>query len=116
MGFAESVYTRSSLILVMSTGGCGGFLASVRDIGATGQQQQASSVSADDAVRGGAGGFFFCRGGATKPFSPVPSSARTVPVHSVAAKAALMTRFAVSFITSYFSSIFEETYVMYNNI
>ena len=80
------------MILVMITGGCGGFLASVRDIGATGQQQQARRVSADEAVRGGAGGFFFSRGGGTKPGSLVPSPAlSTVPEHSVAARAVLIT-------------------------
>jgi len=76
-------------------GGCGGFLASVRDIGVTGQQQQASTVSAEDATRGGAGGFFISRGGGTKPASPVPSPEMTVPVQRVAASAALITFFAV---------------------
>lgn len=72
----------------MITGGCGGFFASVRAIGATGQQQQASKVSAEEAVRGGAGGFFISRGGGTKPGSPVPSPApRIVPEHRVAASA-----------------------------
>lgn len=77
-------------------GGCGGFFASVRDMGVTGQQQHARTVSADDAVRGGAGGFLSSRGGGTKPFSPVPSPARMVPVQSVAASAVLMTLFAMS--------------------
>lgn len=72
----------------MRTGGFGGFFASVRDIGATGQQQQASKVSADEAVRGGAGGFFISRGGGTKPGSLLPSFPdRTVPVQSVKDKA-----------------------------
>jgi len=78
----------------MSTGGCGGFFASVRAIGATGQQQQAKRVSADEAVRGGAGGFFGSRGGGTNPSSSDPSPAAItgaveskVPEHSVAAKA-----------------------------
>ncbi|MBL7075950.1 MAG: hypothetical protein ISS31_00630 [Kiritimatiellae bacterium] len=75
-----------SLILVMSTGGCGGFFASVRDIGVTGQQQQASIVSAEDAVRGGAGGFFRLTGGGTNPGSSEPSpAASAVPEHNVAA-------------------------------
>jgi hypothetical protein len=88
----------SSLILVIKTGGFGGFFASVRDIGATGQQQQASRDSAEDAVRGGAAGFFFSRGGGTKPFSLVPSSAdTTVPVQRVAANAALTIFLAISF-------------------
>jgi len=84
-----------SLIFVISTGGCGGFFASVRDIGVTGQQQHARTVSAEEAVRGGAGGFFISRGGGTKPFSPVPSSARMMPVQRVAASAVLMTCLAV---------------------
>lgn len=75
-----------------NTGGCGGFFASVRDIGAAGQQQL-PVVSADEATRGGAGGFFciISRGGATKPASPVPSPAISVPVHNVAASAADIT-------------------------
>lgn len=77
----------ASLILVTSTGGCGGFFASVRDIGVTGQQQHAKTVSADEATRGGAGGFLSSRGGGTKPGSPVPSPARRVPVQKVAARA-----------------------------
>jgi len=36
----------SSRIFVIRMGGCGGFFASVRDMGVTGQQQQASTVSA----------------------------------------------------------------------
>jgi hypothetical protein len=81
----------------MMTGGFGGFLASVRDMGATGQQQQARSDSADDAVRGGAGGFFTSRGGGTKPGSVLPSLPATiVPVQSVRAKPAVST-FWVSF-------------------
>jgi hypothetical protein len=88
----------SSLILVIRTGGLGGFFASVRDIGATGQQQQASRDSAEEAVRGGAGGFFFSRGGGTKPFSLVPSSAETiVPVQRVAARAVLTIFLAIIF-------------------
>jgi len=70
----------------MSTGGCGGFLASVRDIGVTGQQQQASMVSAEEAVRGGAGGFLRLTGGGTNPGSSEPSPALSaVPEHNVAA-------------------------------
>ena len=95
---AEPVEARSSLILVMSTGGFGGFFASVRDIGATGQQQHARSVSAEEEVRGGAGGFWGSRGGGTNPGSFVPSSARrTVPVQSVAASAEETILFADSF-------------------
>jgi len=74
------------LILETRTGGCGGFLASVRDMGVAGQQQQAMAVSAEAAVRGGAGGFFKSRGGGTNPFSPVPSPASNVPVQKVAAR------------------------------
>jgi len=59
----------------------------VRDIGVTGQQQQARTVSAEEATRGGAGGFFNSRGGATNPCSPVPSpAARIVPAQRVAAE------------------------------
>ena len=86
----------SSLIFVIKTGGCGGFFASVRDMGVTGQQQQARTVSAEEATRGGAGGFLSSRGGGTNPFSPVPSPAESsVPVQRVAASAELMTFFAV---------------------
>jgi hypothetical protein len=76
----------SSMILVTSTGGCGGFFASVLETGVTGQQQQASTVSAEFTVRGGAGGscFFSSRGGATKPFSSDPSPASKVPRQKVA--------------------------------
>ena len=67
-------------------------MASVRDIGAAGQQQQ-PVVSAEDATRGGAGGFFCMssRGGATNPGSPVPSPEINVPVQSVVASAAVIT-------------------------
>jgi hypothetical protein len=59
-------------------------------MGATGQQQQANMDSDELAVRGGAGGFFFSRGGGTNPSSFDPSPAhRTVPVHRVAARAVL---------------------------
>jgi hypothetical protein len=76
------------LIFVTSTGGFGGFLASVRDWGATGQQQQACMDSEELAVRGGAGGFLRSLGGGTKPSSVDPSPAHsTVPVHKVAARA-----------------------------
>jgi len=77
----------SPLIFVINTGGCGGFLASVRDWGVTGQQQQAKTVSAEETVRGGGGGFFNSRGGGTNPGSPVPSPAKSVPVQSVAKRA-----------------------------
>jgi len=68
-------------------------------MGAAGQQQQ-PVVSAEDATRGGAGGFFCSnsRGGATKPASPVPSPAMSVPVHNVVASAAVMTLFVAAFI------------------
>ena len=82
--------TRSSLIFVTRTGGCGGLLASVRAIGVTGQQQHAKTVSAEADVLGGAGGWRRSRGGGTKPGSPVPSPANTVPTHNVAANAAVM--------------------------
>ena len=64
----------------------------MRDIGAAGQQQQ-PVVSAEEATRGGAGGFFCIssRGGATNPGSPVPSPEIKVPVHSVVASAAVIT-------------------------
>jgi len=75
------------MILVTKTGGCGGFFASVRETGVTGQQQQASTVSAEFTVRGGAGGGFISRGGGTNPFSSEPSPARTVPRQNVASKA-----------------------------
>jgi hypothetical protein len=81
-----------------NTGGCGGFLASVRDMGVP-QQQQHPVVSAEDAMRGGGGGFFSInsRGGATKPGSPVPSPEISVPVQSVVASAALITFFGVGY-------------------
>ena len=79
---------RWSRIFVIKTGGCGGFLASVRAMGVTGQQQQASMVSEEDAVRGGAGGFFMSAGGATNPGSLLPSPAKRVPVHIVASREA----------------------------
>jgi hypothetical protein len=88
----------SSLIFVIKMGGVGGFFASVRDIGVTGQQQQARTVSAEEAVRGGAGGFFSSRGGGTNPCSPVPSPAeRRVPVQRVAASAVLIIFVAVEY-------------------
>jgi len=83
--------------LVIKTGGCGGFLASVRDIGAEGQQQHPGAVSAEEAVLGGAGGFFMSRGGGTKPRAPVPSLANKTPLHSVAANAELTTLFVCGF-------------------
>jgi len=80
---------------VIKTGGCGGFFASVLAIGVNGQQQQAGTVSAEEAVRGGAGGFFISRGGGTNPLSPVPSLPSIMPVQSVAASVALTIRFEV---------------------
>jgi hypothetical protein len=83
----------------MSVGGCGGFFASVRAIGVTGQQQHASIDSADEDVRGGAGGFLRSFGGATNPASFEPSPpASTVPRHIVAASAEVIPRFAVRLI------------------
>lgn len=53
------------------------------------------------AVRGGAGGFFFSLGGATKPCSPDPSPAHnTVPQQSVAERAAQRIFFGVLFFMS----------------
>ncbi|MBN2302027.1 MAG: hypothetical protein JXN60_05865 [Lentisphaerae bacterium] len=70
----------------MATGGAGGFLASVLDCGTTGQQQQASIVSAEDIDLGGGGGSFLSVGGGMNPGSSEPSPlARTVPLHNVAA-------------------------------
>jgi hypothetical protein len=65
-------------------------------MGAAGQQQQPSIVSAEEAMRGGAGGFFISRGGGTKPASPVPSPEINVPVQSVAASAAVITFLVVA--------------------
>ena len=76
--------------MISRTGGCGAFFASVRDIG-TVQQQQPITVSAEEAMRGAAGGFFISLGGATNPGSPVPSPAIKVPVQRVAASAAVIT-------------------------
>jgi hypothetical protein len=71
----------------MATGGCGGFFASVRAIGVTGQQQHAFSVSPEETVRGGAEGSLRSAGGGTKPASSDPSPAfNTVPAHRVAAR------------------------------
>ena len=47
-------------------------------------------------MRGGGGGFFISRGGATNPGSPVPSPASKVPVQSVAASAAVITFLVVA--------------------
>jgi len=110
----EGAAAWSLLNLVMSTGGCGGFFASVRAIGVTGQQQQAKSVSAEDAVRGGAGGFCGSRGGGTKPSSSDPSPAAitdgavesNVPEHKVAAKAVPTNFFTESFIFYGFKLLF----------
>lgn len=75
----------SDFSLVMSAGGCGGFLASVRARGVTGQQQHTSIFSAEEIVRGGAGGGVRSLGGATNPGSSEPSPANAVPMHNVAA-------------------------------
>ena len=47
-------------------------------------------------MRGGGGGFFISRGGATNPGSPVPSPAIKVPVQRVAASAAVITFLVVA--------------------
>lgn len=86
---------------MMRTGGCGGFFASVRDMGVAGQQQHPIKDSAELAIRGGGGGFFISRGGATNPGSPVPSPEMRVPVQSVAARAADMTFLFVAGFMSY---------------
>ena len=90
-------YLVSSLIFVIKTGGCGGFFASVRDIGVTGQQQQAATVSAEEDILGGAGGFFSSLGGGTNPSSPVPSPAKIVPVQNVAARTVVRSLFIIIF-------------------
>ncbi len=82
--------------MISRTGGCGGFFASVRDMGTPQQQQQPSIDSAEEAMRGGGGGFFMSRGGATNPGSPVPSPASKVPVQRVAASAAVITFLVVA--------------------
>lgn len=74
------------LILTTTVGGLGGFLASVRVKGVTGQHEQQSSVSAELEVRGGGGGSCLSVGGGTNPASSDPSPANTVPVHNVNAK------------------------------
>jgi len=71
------------LSFVTSTGGFGGFLASVRDIGVV--HPPGMNVSAEETERGGAEGSFFFLGGGTKPGSFEPSPANTVPAQSVAA-------------------------------
>lgn len=47
-------------------------------------------------MRGGGGGFFISRGGATNPGSPVPSPAIKVPLQRVAASAAVITFLVVA--------------------
>ena len=85
---------------MIKTGGRGGFLASVRAMGVTGQQQQANKVSADEEVRGGAGGFFISLGGGTKPLWSLPSlAARIVPEQRVAASKVFSPIQVVFFIT-----------------
>jgi hypothetical protein len=85
----------SDFSFVMSTGGCGGFLASVRAWGVTGQQQHGSVVSAEEIERGGAGGGCRAFGGGTKPGSSEPSPAKTVPMHNVVATRAIPAVIAV---------------------
>ena len=65
-------------------------------MGAPGQQQHPIIDSAEDAMRGGGGGFFISRGGATNPGSPVPSPAIKVPLQRVAASAAVITFLVVA--------------------
>jgi hypothetical protein len=86
----------------MREGGWGGFLASVRAIGVTGQQQQGSVVSADEMVRGGAGGGVRPLGGGTNPGSSEPSPAKVVPMHNV----------ATSIGTTYFRFFFDLPFMM----
>jgi hypothetical protein len=87
------------LIFVTRTGGVGGFLASVRDIGVV--HPPGINVSAEETERGGAGGSFFSRGGGTKPGSSDPSPASTdVPAHSVAAKTGMMNLLSIYFTLS----------------
>ena len=65
-------------------------MASVLACGVTGQQQQGSIVSADEIVRGGAGGGVCFLGGGTNPGSSEPSpEAKAVPMHNVATKAGI---------------------------
>ena len=103
-----------SFSFVTSTGGRGGFLASVRDMGVV--QPPGINVSADDAVRGGAGGSFFFLGGGTKPASVDPSPASTVPPHRVAAKIGSITVFFIILFRSFgaFLRIFSTTCQPFN--
>jgi hypothetical protein len=75
------------LTLVTRTGGTGGFLASVRDIGVV--HPPGMKVSADDTERGGAGGSFFSRGGGTNPGSDEPSGI-DMPAHTISVDRMLM--------------------------
>jgi len=80
----------------MAIGGLGGFFASVRACGVTGQQQQPINVSAEDTLRGGGGGIFRSFGGGTKPGSSEPSPpASTVPAQSVTARMGMTRDFVV---------------------
>ena len=80
--------------MVISVGGFGGFFDSVRDIGVV--HPPGMNVSAEDAVRGGAGGSLGATGGATNPGSSVPSPAITVPAQSVAASIGSIFLFIIS--------------------
>lgn len=71
--------------LVMRTGGRGGFLASVLDIGVV--QPPGINVSADDTARGGAGGRTL-RGGGTNPGSVEPSDPSAVEAQARMARRA----------------------------
>jgi hypothetical protein len=94
----------SDFSFVIRAGGCGGFLASVRAWGVTGQQQHGSVVSAEAIERGGAGGGVRSVGGGTKPASSEPSpAAKAVPMHSVAANAGII------YFKLFFDSNFIET-------
>ena len=64
-------------------------MASVRVIGVTGQQQQASRVSALELVLGGGGGRRRSDGGLTKPASSDPSPANSVPAQRVNIRAVI---------------------------
>lgn len=85
-GYLESM--DYSLSLIMSAGGTGGFLASVRAIGV--EQPPAMKVSAEETLLGGAGGSFFSWGGATKPGSSLPSPAKANPAIIVTANVGML--------------------------
>ena len=85
--------------MVTRVGGRGGFLASVLAIGVV--HPPGMKVSAEETVRGGAGGSFLSIGGGTNPGSPVPSpAARQVPAQSVNNSNADVIFFMFSFLSS----------------